>query len=1220
MSVNYIKSDIKLTIGILVSNRIKYIRRVMEALQPLLKAVPSELIAVDTKGAEGDGSIDIVKEYTDKIYPFIWCNDFSAARNVCLEHACGEWFMYLDDDEVFDDVQELIDFFQSGEYKNYGAGYYGVMNHKADGSETMAVVGRMVRRTKDTRFVGKVHEHFNQVFEPFKSFSCYVHHYGYFFENDAASAAHQKRNVTLLLEEIEGNGYTPRMCAQLMQELLSREETAQEGFRFFEGCIDKITENYGMEDSCTQWMLVASVRYFNIRKDYKGLLKQAKKIKEIYGLSQVAQLALAGVVIAASAPEGNVGVILEYAPMYYRAWNWLKTHEKEAVSQKQLDFPKYITQDYAVQVFQAAATCANAVKEYKAAYAYWEQLPWNDPAFDGSRYATAMQETLDGLEKAAKEPETKEAPVLIKSDIKLTIGMLVSNHIEMIRKCMESIKPLLDAVSSELIVLDTKGEETDGSIAIVREYTDKIYRFEWCNDFSAARNALLDHASGEWFLYFDDDEYFDDVQEFIDFFRSGECEKYYAGFYYTRDYDAKGKYSTSIAGRMIRRTTATRFVGKIHETFNEVYAPNKQFQCFTHHYGYAFSNEETRKAHQERNLSILRTELKEQGYAPRVCAQLVQELLSQEETAAEGYRFAMEVLPKFAKEELKDSLVQWIMVATVRYFSTRNAHKQVLEQARLIEENFELGQIADLVLSVVVTLSAILNDDAVTVQKYVERYMMAWEWSKAHPEETLLQMQLDFPEYMDEKYYQHMKRAGKATEEYFRNNRQENVKKMKRLSREEMLSVPATLKKANLLTTAPGISAGQLTDILTKCQKSAITLGEALERYGEAGGAIIRMLEEYCEALYLQSQNFGNESVLKEFQSGIDALLNLVEQEIEKLPPDKKVVVFLPYKASMWDSLESVWKAADEDSDCEAYVVPIPYYDRNPDRSFGEMHYEGDEYPSYVPITSWEEFSIPDMKPDAIYIHNPYDELNFVTSVHPMFYAANLKNYTKELVYIPYFVLDDRNLKDPEVLKHVEQYCMQPGVIHAHKVVVQSEAMKEAYVTILTQKFGEETRVNWEAKILGLGSPKFDKINSIAEADYEIPEEWKSVLYKPNGSRKKVILYNTSVGALVNNNEKMIDKMRNVFRVFYENRDEVALLWRPHPLIKSTIESMRPSLWGEYEKLVNEYRNASWGIYDDTADLHRAIALADAYYGDASSLVQLCQEKGIPCMVQDVEK
>ena len=42
------------------------------------------------------------------------------------------------------------------------------------------------------------------------------------------------------------------------------------------------------------------------------------------------------------------------------------------------------------------------------------------------------------------------------------------------------------------------------------------------------------------------------------------------------------------------------------------------------------------------------------------------------------------------------------------------------------------------------------------------------------------------------------------------------------------------------------------------------------------------------------------------------------------------------------------------------------------------------------------------------------------------------------------------------------------------------------------------------------------------------------------------------------------------------------------------------------------------GIYDDTPDMDRAIALCDAYYGDHSSLVRLCREAGKPVMIQDV--
>ena len=119
--------------------------------------------------------------------------------------------------------------------------------------------------------------------------------------------------------------------------------------------------------------------------------------------------------------------------------------------------------------------------------------------------------------------------------------------------------------------------------------------------------------------------------------------------------------------------------------------------------------------------------------------------------------------------------------------------------------------------------------------------------------------------------------------------------------------------------------------------------------------------------------------------------------------------------------------------------------------------------------------------------------------------------------------------------------------------------------------------------------------------------------------RKKIILYNTGVSALLQHSEQYLAKMRDVFRVFRENAAEVALLWRPHPLIQATISSMRPQLWEGYKKLAEEYRNAGWGIYDDSAELDRAIAVSDAYYGDGSSVVQLCRKKEMPVMIQNTD-
>ncbi len=409
--------------------------------------------------------------------------------------------------------------------------------------------------------------------------------------------------------------------------------------------------------------------------------------------------------------------------------------------------------------------------------------------------------------------------------------------------------------------------------------------------------------------------------------------------------------------------------------------------------------------------------------------------------------------------------------------------------------------------------------------------------------------------------------------------------------------------------------------LLTQCQDGAISLGELIEKTEGEGFATIALLEDYCELIYetheavLQEQTVNAGKIHKNLRRSLIKIKNSVRSDIRV----RREAVFLPYKASMWDSLESIWKAAEEDPDCDAYVIPIPYYDKNPDGSFRELHYEGGEYPKYVPVVWYQNYDFEKHRPDMVFIHNPYDDCNYVTSVHPSFYSSVLKQYTDQLVYVPYFILGEPDPDKEESLEKLEHFVTLPGVYNADKVIVQSEAMRRAYIKILTREAGAKTKSVWKEKILGLGSPKFDKVAETISADVEIPESWRRLIEKPDGSRKKVVFYNTSVVALLEHNEKMLEKMRYVFGVFQENQEEVALLWRPHPLVKATIESMRPSLWKEYEKLLAWYQAQGFGIYDDTADLNRAIEISDAYYGDASSVVQLYRKTGKPVMMQDVE-
>lgn len=418
-------------------------------------------------------------------------------------------------------------------------------------------------------------------------------------------------------------------------------------------------------------------------------------------------------------------------------------------------------------------------------------------------------------------------------------------------------------------------------------------------------------------------------------------------------------------------------------------------------------------------------------------------------------------------------------------------------------------------------------------------------------------------------------------------------------------------------------------ELCIECQNCAITIGTMLEKDEEEDRKInsssvtsyrhiVGRLEQYCELVYqlheaLTGDNTSRETAdlikqIKQLFNGIKRLADLIEV--------RKEVVFLPYSASMWDSLESVYMKYKDNPDYAAYVIPIPYYDKTQDGAFADMHYEGDCFPCDIPITDYNAYNLKLRHPDIIYIHNPYDGTNFVTSVHPFFYSKNIKNFTDRLIYIPYFVLSE---PASPYASGYETFVVVPAVIHADTVIVQSEIMRQVYINTMTKEVGENSRSLWENKILGLGSPKFDRVKRLRDKYVDVPEDWKRKIYKADGSKRKVILYNTSVVAMLKYRQSMIDKIQSVLSFFKSNTDNVVLLWRPHPLMKQTLVSMRPELLDEYLDIVRRYQEEDYGIYDATPDIDRSVAIADAYYGDASSVVELCQYVGIPVMIQNTE-
>ena len=381
-------------------------------------------------------------------------------------------------------------------------------------------------------------------------------------------------------------------------------------------------------------------------------------------------------------------------------------------------------------------------------------------------------------------------------------------------------------------------------------------------------------------------------------------------------------------------------------------------------------------------------------------------------------------------------------------------------------------------------------------------------------------------------------------------------------------------------------------ELLGQCQESAVQVGELIEQEEGENAPTIEKMENYCEVLYEIYEELGSDMVAatsklsKKLRKSLIRVENSVKNDIKT----RLEMVFLPYKVSMWDSLESVWRAADADPDCDAYVVPIPYYDKNQDGSLGAFHYEGDLLPSDVPVTHYDEYRIESREPDAIFIHNPYDDYNRVTSVEPRFYSRELKKYTECLVYVPYFITSGS-------MNAGQASCM--AYYFADYIIIQAEKFRKFYDPDLP---GE--------KLLPLGSPKLDKVMRLCKNPPELPKTWKEKI-----AGRRVYFYNTSINEMLANTETFLRKMEYVFQCFAKCK-HVCLLWRPHPLLESTFDSMRAEYKPVYEKLKRYFLENGLGIYDDTPEIEPTIALCDAYIGDArTSVTSLFGMAGKPVFV-----
>ena len=219
----------------------------------------------------------------------------------------------------------------------------------------------------------------------------------------------------------------------------------------------------------------------------------------------------------------------------------------------------------------------------------------------------------------------------------ISVCIIAKNEENHIEECCRHLQPY----GFEIVLVDTGS--TDHTVELARKYTDTIYHFDWCNDFSVAKNYAMQKASHNWILSLDCDEYI----ESLDMDALQQCMEQYprsAGRILIRNrFTENGQtaYEQVRVSRFVNRNFF-RFEGAVHEQLvpkpmssdktsvgnaSSVASPAPKLvydaPVTVLHVGYDGSEEEM-QAKSRRNITLLEEELELQGPDPYLYFQLGQ--------------------------------------------------------------------------------------------------------------------------------------------------------------------------------------------------------------------------------------------------------------------------------------------------------------------------------------------------------------------------------------------------------------------------------------------------------------------------------------------------------------------------------------------------------------------------------------------------------------------
>lgn len=378
-------------------------------------------------------------------------------------------------------------------------------------------------------------------------------------------------------------------------------------------------------------------------------------------------------------------------------------------------------------------------------------------------------------------------------------------------------------------------------------------------------------------------------------------------------------------------------------------------------------------------------------------------------------------------------------------------------------------------------------------------------------------------------------------------------------------------------------------------QELAIDIGNMIENVKGEDHPSISYINTYCEMLYYMFE--GSNEYNSSFKPSFDAMIQIITNDIL----NKKSIVFLPFKASAWDSFKDVYTAVSENPDFEVFVVPIPYYYKEYDGSLSNEQYDIDSYPKNIKIIPYNDFPLEFLHPDIIFIQNPYDEYNASTSVHPDFYSSKIRNYTEELIYIPWFGSCEINDGEERSYKNLKYYVTVPGIVNSDFTLLESSQEQKMYI----KKLEEWSQENiWSSKIL-------------LKKDYALSKFGISLKSDKNDPSQISVLYYLGAGPSLDHADVFISRLKENIRMFKNKEDKLKLTLVTDHNLFDTIEKYAPDLVPEYQKILADLSSDEHvAVLSDSEPLE-SLVTCSAYYGDTSFISCEYIISNKPVMIQN---